>query len=128
MVAIRRGPGVSVRRQISVNEAVAIAWGIAVYDLIGYPAKRAFATPRAACYRILREQGYSLEKIGYLTKRDHSTVLHGVRRSEEHMQDPVWRANYERARNLYLNGVPAGASAAPSPREAVAHTTRAEGR
>lgn len=51
-------------------------------DLMG-PARFHFVTyPRFAAYKALKMRGWSYSHIGRFMGRDHSTVIHGVRRAD----------------------------------------------
>jgi len=41
------------------------------------------------CYRLVVDLGYSLTRAGNLLKRDHTTVLHSMRRHCERTGDPM---------------------------------------
>ncbi|MCW2405055.1 chromosomal replication initiation ATPase DnaA [Sphingobium sp. B1D7B] len=55
---------------------------------------------RIAAYRLIREElKYSYPRIGRIMRRDHSTVMSGIRRANELLAtDPNFAAAYERAR------------------------------
>lgn len=74
----------------AVLESVAERHGLTVDDLRGPRRNKAVAHPRQeAMWRIRQIRGddgkpkYSLPQIGiYLGERDHSTIIHGIRRYE----------------------------------------------
>lgn len=70
----------------AIAEAVAAAHGLSVREMLGTSRRREVAWPRQDAMRLARTAGYSLPRIGRALGRDHSTVLYGVRRSEERMQ------------------------------------------
>lgn len=71
---------------VTVREVVArIASerALAVSDVLGPSRCRNVAEARWAIWAILRKRGYSFPRIGQLFGRDHTTVIHGVRRLRE---------------------------------------------
>lgn len=81
-----------------IFNAVAEAWGITVFALLSQSQARKAAWPRFAVFRLLRRKGLSLTQIGAIMKRDHSTVLSGLRRAEYMLElDPTWAARYRAA-------------------------------
>jgi chromosomal replication initiation ATPase DnaA len=54
-------------------------WNVTSAELLGPSHVRRIVNARKALYVELRARGFSYPDIGYLTGRDHSTVLVGVR-------------------------------------------------
>jgi chromosomal replication initiation ATPase DnaA len=78
---VRGSCGAEARRLLAERAA---DFQVTVSDLVGDSRKRAVAWPRQAIMAELYETGrYSLPAIGRLFNRDHSTVMHGVRRHAE---------------------------------------------
>lgn len=59
---------------------IALRHDIGVNDILGYNRQPHVVAARFEAYRALRESGLSLCAIGDIMKRDHTTVLHGLRR------------------------------------------------
>ena len=86
---------------IEIRRRVAKAFGISVADLIGPSRLRKIAYARFAAYDLLQRTGrLSTTQIGlYLGGRDHSTVMHGIKRCRNLQSfDPDFAALYEEAR------------------------------
>lgn len=82
----------------NIVECVAEAWGIRPEHLISAGRRYAVSRPRAACYRLMKQWlRMSFPHIGqWLGKRDHSSALHGYRRSFLFYETlPDWRARYD---------------------------------
>ena len=60
---------------------VAAEHRMTVDDLVGPSRVRTICIPRWRAMRELRERGLSLSRIGQLLNRDHTTVMHGLRRA-----------------------------------------------
>lgn len=58
--------------------------GIALEELLGESRFQRVAAIRLAGYYVARKQGHPYSIIGKRVGRDHSTVIAGVRRAEEH--------------------------------------------
>lgn len=57
-------------------------FGIAPKDICG-KSRHAFLLPvRFACYKAMRERGWSFPMIGRAMKRHHTSIMHGVDRAE----------------------------------------------
>ena len=70
-----------VARQIIAE--IADEHGIRFVDLTGPRRFKALIGPRFTAYFELYQAGYSLKQIGgYFRDRDHTTILHGIRRYE----------------------------------------------
>lgn len=58
---------------------------------------------RFAMYKALRERGWSYPRIGKLFDKDHSTIIHGVKRAEYLMErDASYAAKIDELINLRL--------------------------
>jgi chromosomal replication initiation ATPase DnaA len=87
------------RMPVRVRElcmAVAIEHQVPLGELVGFSRRKKVARIRwrvwTALYAIRREDGmriYSLPRIGQLFGRDHTTVLHGLRRLAEQTSPPA---------------------------------------
>ena len=65
------------------------ATGVSRNDLVGPSRQQCICQVRFAIMLIARRKGLSLNQIGGgLDWRDHSTVLHGLRRGSELLNDP----------------------------------------
>ena len=63
---------------------MAAATGTTIEELTGRGQGRRMAFVRFACFLQLRRlKGFSLPQIGAIFNRDHTTVLHGIRRAEK---------------------------------------------
>lgn len=60
---------------------VAAEHRMTVDDLTGPSRVRAVCIPRWRAMREMRERGLSLTRIGELLNRDHTTIVHGLRRA-----------------------------------------------
>ena len=66
-----------------VLERTARAYGVTKAKLMSPSRERRLAHARfTAMFLLHRRQGWSLERLGALFKRDHSSVLHGVQRAQ----------------------------------------------
>jgi chromosomal replication initiator protein len=65
-----------------ITDIVAEAFGVPVSDIIGPQRLREYVVPRHVAYYLAHELGYfSMPQIGrHFGGRDHTTVLHGIRR------------------------------------------------
>jgi chromosomal replication initiator protein len=93
MEALTDGAG-SQRRQVTsaadVVEAVCQHFGVSEKDLRGRARTRDIAHPRQVAMHLLREETeISLEEIGRTLGRDHTTVMHGIRKIEKQLEDDV---------------------------------------
>jgi chromosomal replication initiation ATPase DnaA len=87
------------------NEALRI-FDICERDLIGDNRFVEMTRPRMALYKVYRDRGMSLTQIGRYLKRDHSTVLSGLRRIEVVMeQDPTYREQVEYLASFSANNL-----------------------
>ena len=70
-----------------ILEETAQHYGLTRNDLVGKSRSRPLTTARHVAMYLTREcTGLSLIKIGELFERDHTTVLHGIRKTEELMR------------------------------------------
>lgn len=70
------------RRMTDIAAAVALANDLTVSELKSDARDARICHPRQDAMRAMREEGFSLPVIGRFFKRDHTTVLHGVRASK----------------------------------------------
>ena len=67
-----------------ITDRVASAYGVTTQELLSHQRARILVQARNHLYFLLREQGLSYPQIGrMLGGRDHSTVIHGVRRFKQ---------------------------------------------
>ena len=86
-------PGSEIPAQLILDETAAY-FGLTRDDLVSKNRSRPLTTARHVAMYLLREcTGLSLIKIGELFDRDHTTVLHGVKKVEMLMRDraPIFR-------------------------------------
>jgi chromosomal replication initiator protein len=110
----RRGPGGGpIQSPERIRELVARRWRVRADALESKRRTKDITVPRqVAMYLIKETLGISLVRIGELFGgRDHSTVIHSIRKVEESMQaDPVFRQQVEDAlaevRELSGSGAP----------------------
>ncbi len=101
------------RRKVAAEKilhAVAEAFGVTVEELRAKGRSRRVAVPRQVAMYLLREEaGLSLPRVGeYLGGRDHSTVMHGVRKVADWLErDAQFRRRVMNLReHLYNPAVP----------------------
>lgn len=90
---LRERPTVKLYTPIKAGEAarlmgeIAAAYGVTVEQICGPSRKRAVAWPRQELMWVLYKTGrYSMPQIArFIGGRDHTTVLHGIRKHEERM-------------------------------------------
>lgn len=63
---------------VAIGSAIARRFDLGFGEMIGRCRAVPYAAARAELYATLREQGWSLAKIGRLVGRDHSTVRAGL--------------------------------------------------
>jgi len=79
-------------RWMHVLRAVAKHHNLRPDDIIGKSRKKHIVSARfEVFYRLRFDLGYSYPKIGYLMKRDHSSVLHGVHKVKTNLLDLLKR-------------------------------------
>ena len=73
------------QRVLATIESTAQRHGITLKDIMGHDRARRFAWPRQeAMYMVRQKYGLSYPRIGQIMgNRDHTTILHGVRRHKE---------------------------------------------
>lgn len=77
-----------IRRMREVCMEVCRAHDVTLEELRGRSHQRAIAWPRQDAMRLLAKAGYSMPEIGrYLGRRDHTTILHGIRAAEARMAE-----------------------------------------
>jgi hypothetical protein len=72
--------------RLAPHEAAMTTLGITAAQLIAHDRRPRIAWARSVFYWLLRNDGLSYEHIGFVFRRHHSTVMHGVRQVEA---DPV---------------------------------------
>ena len=89
-----------VSRTEAIVEAVAEAYGFARTDLISPRRGNMRLTgARFALYMLLKQRtAMSLPQIWRIIGRDHTTILHGIRRAEGMMADAGYKERFERAK------------------------------
>jgi chromosomal replication initiator protein len=71
-----------------IIEATARIYGVRVADIKGPSRAALYSRPRNECFWLLRRKRYSYRKIGeILGGRDHSTVIHGIKKFEKRIAD-----------------------------------------
>ena len=63
----------------SIADAVVAQYGLTLAEMRGPSQRPAISHPRQHVMAALREAGYSMAQIGSFLRRDHSTVVHGLR-------------------------------------------------
>lgn len=63
-----------------IVEMTAMAHGLTVQDLTGPDRHRPIVRVRWRAMAEMRREGYSLPQIGRALKRDHTTIIYGLRR------------------------------------------------
>ena len=87
------------RHYVEILDAVAAAFDVEAGEIQGKSQKWRFVHPRFAAVRLIRERTrWSTPQIGKKLGRDHSTVIHALRRAEElYAHDAAWREKYDAA-------------------------------
>lgn len=75
----------ALRSMMQISADVAASSNLTVADIRGRRRERAFAWPRQDAMRRMHEAGHSSVDIGFFLKRDHTTILHGVRAARARM-------------------------------------------
>lgn len=71
------------RKMREICNDVCLANDVSLDELKSRSQQRAIAWPRQDAMRLLAAAGYTTTEIGrYLGRRDHTTVMHGIRASE----------------------------------------------
>lgn len=66
-----------------IQQLTAETFGIEIDDILSPTRRRKIAWPRQVAMMLARQHtGYSLPRLGRLFKRDHSTILEGIRQAE----------------------------------------------
>jgi chromosomal replication initiation ATPase DnaA len=77
----RREHNVKVTKQTQESIAYILdAYGVTWNEVIGPVRETKYTTPRRAIWWLLRCKGLSIAHIGSITNRDHTTVMHGLRK------------------------------------------------
>lgn len=61
--------------------AIATAFGVRVFDLLGRERSKQLTSARAAFMLWLYEGGFSYPEVGRMLRRDHTTVMVAVRKA-----------------------------------------------
>jgi len=77
--AVAIPPPLYKRRMADIVAAVALANDVTVAELKSDDRTRQISWPRQDAMLAMSEDGFSLKQIGLFFKRDHTTVLHGIR-------------------------------------------------
>jgi len=77
--AVAIPPPLYKRRMSDIAAAFAMAHDLSVLELKSATSVRHIAWPRQDAMLAMSEDGFSLKQIGRFFKRDHTTVLHGIR-------------------------------------------------
>lgn len=100
-------------RRITVREivaAVAAVSGMPANDITGRRCFARLVLARWAAMRIARESGRSLSQIGRVVRRDHTTVINGLRESRQisnrRPEHARWLADVERRARHLMRGDP----------------------
>jgi chromosomal replication initiator protein len=99
-------PGAEIPAALILDETASY-FGLTRDDLISKNRSRPLTTARHVAMYLLREcTGLSLIKIGELFERDHTTVLHGVKKIEMLMRDraPIFRQVQELTKRVRSMG------------------------
>ena len=99
-------PGSEIPAQVILDET-AKYFGLTREDLISKNRSRPLTTARHVAMYMMREcTGLSLIKIGELFDRDHTTVLHGVKKVEALMRDraPIYRQVHDLTKKVRSMG------------------------
>ena len=85
-----------------IKDAVAEAFGVSVSALVSDRRSMDLAKPRFAAYAIYRDHTkFSLPRIARIFNRDHTTVMHGLKRVEELLaEDDVFKRRYQHSLDL----------------------------
>lgn len=68
---------------VKLAESSAESWGTAAAAIVAGVSSRTVTSARWSVWYDLHRRGWSLAAIGRFFRRDHTTVLHGVKRTEE---------------------------------------------
>jgi len=69
-------------RQKNLNDIAEIAeeHGYTIHDILGPSRLMHLVSVRRKCMVMLREKGYSTTEIGRIMNRDHTTVVHSLKK------------------------------------------------
>lgn len=91
-----------------INQTVAEHYGISVEELCGPCKAQQFVRPRQMAMKLGRDvTDKSLTQIAFaLGRRDHATVIHGVKQAQNHMQrDHEAASNYQQIKSKLTGAV-----------------------
>lgn len=74
-------------RNLTIIDHIASEYGYDRHDIIGKRRFKVLVEIRCECIKFFREQGYSTPEIGRIMRRDHSTVLHALKKMEKAEQN-----------------------------------------
>lgn len=87
---VRRVLGSRITENLPIHEItyqVSEATGVSVADILGKRRFKHFVEARQAVMLAASKGGYSLTEIGHeLGNRDHTTIMHGIRRAKERLE------------------------------------------
>ena len=70
---------ISAATMTDIVARVALIYGLSVDELRGKGREIRVSHPRQEAMLMMHEAGYSMPRIGRFFKRDHTTILHGIR-------------------------------------------------
>jgi chromosomal replication initiation ATPase DnaA len=79
--AVLRSIGAERRRMRDIIAEVSQTSGVSIADLRGPDRHRRIAWPRQAAMLLMHEAGHTLPQIAEYLHRDHTTILHGIKRA-----------------------------------------------
>ena len=84
---------------LEILRACGREWDVAPSLLTGGRRQSYITEARHAAMVLLREEGLTQEDIGAIFQRDHTTVIHAVRRHRERLGSSVYAGRWERVRH-----------------------------
>lgn len=78
-------PGADHRRMLEIIDEVSQCANIGVRDILCRSRRRDVAWPRQYAMFLCRREGFSYPQIARFFRRDHSTVIHGVKAVSERL-------------------------------------------
>ncbi|BCU77988.1 helix-turn-helix domain-containing protein [Luteolibacter sp. LG18] len=85
-------------RVLAILKACGREWDVAPSLLTGARRQSYITEARHAAMALLREEGLTQEDIGAIFRRDHTTVIHAVRKHGERMRSPRYAERFARVR------------------------------
>lgn len=79
-------------RTLEIVREIGERYNIGLRDLLSDQRRRPVAWARFHCYAELYSRGMTASEIGRVFNRDHSTILHGIKRAAEFQYNmfPRW--------------------------------------